>query len=236
MQMLSPSHEWNAPIFCRALTLGLMSVIVELAVLPARGEIIVYQVTGSFRHLGSQGPDILGLADSFFELEILHDSLALPSSSSGSAESGASVYLSPTANLRVTGSSNANGTYSAACTTTVWNNWMHTRDAIGFVLSDLEIASYSGKLSVFAELPASLYTGPPPILLPTFQESEVLNATGDLYLYENGVSCAKYQLKQNTCSGQFATNSSVPEPTTFAIWGTLGGLGLIVARRRRKLA
>lgn len=232
MQTLSPSHEWNAPMFCRALTLGLMSVIVGLAVLPARGEIIVYQVTGSFRHLGSQGPDILGLEDSFFELEISHDSLALPSSSSGSAESGASVYLSPTANLRVTGSSNADGTYSTACTTTVWNN---TRDAIGFVLSNLEIASYSGKLSVFAELPASLYTGSPPIPLPTFQESEVLNATGDLYLYENGVSCAKYQLKQSICSGQFATNSTVPEPATFAIWGTLGALGLIVARRRRKL-
>jgi choice-of-anchor C domain-containing protein len=29
---------------------------------------------------------------------------------------------------------------------------------------------------------------------------------------------------------------AVPEPTTLAIWGTLGGLGLIAARRRRKLA
>jgi hypothetical protein len=28
--------------------------------------------------------------------------------------------------------------------------------------------------------------------------------------------------------------AAVPEPTTLAIWGTLGGLGLIAARRRRR--
>ncbi len=33
-----------------------------------------------------------------------------------------------------------------------------------------------------------------------------------------------------------AWDLSVPEPTTLAIWGTLGGLGLIAARRRRKAA
>ena len=33
-----------------------------------------------------------------------------------------------------------------------------------------------------------------------------------------------------------AANSSVPEPTTLAIWGTLGGLGLIATRRRKRLA
>ncbi len=32
------------------------------------------------------------------------------------------------------------------------------------------------------------------------------------------------------------TASSVPEPTTLAIWGTLGALGLIAARRRRRAA
>jgi hypothetical protein len=30
--------------------------------------------------------------------------------------------------------------------------------------------------------------------------------------------------------------AAVPEPTTLAIWGTLGGLGLIVARRRKRVA
>jgi hypothetical protein len=29
---------------------------------------------------------------------------------------------------------------------------------------------------------------------------------------------------------------AVPEPTTLAIWGTLGGLGLILARRRKRVA
>jgi MYXO-CTERM domain-containing protein len=31
-------------------------------------------------------------------------------------------------------------------------------------------------------------------------------------------------------------SSSVPEPTTLAIWATLGGLGLIAVRRRRRVA
>jgi hypothetical protein len=36
--------------------------------------------------------------------------------------------------------------------------------------------------------------------------------------------------------GEFGISktAAVPEPGTFAIWGTLGGLGLIVARRRRR--
>ncbi len=35
-------------------------------------------------------------------------------------------------------------------------------------------------------------------------------------------------------SGIPVPSAPVPEPTTLAIWGTLGGLGLIAARRRRK--
>jgi len=36
--------------------------------------------------------------------------------------------------------------------------------------------------------------------------------------------------------GIIELDTSVPEPTTLAIWSTLGGLGLIAARRRRKQA
>ena len=46
----------------------------------------------------------------------------------------------------------------------------------------------------------------------------------------------------NTTLGEIAFNAyeagggggEIPEPTTFAIWGTLGGLGLIAAARRRR--
>lgn len=60
----------------------------------------------------------------------------------------------------------------------------------------------------------------------TFDEDTVrINAQGLRYV--DGVT----QVVLNV-----TTSNPVPEPATLSIWGTLGGLGLIAARRRRQVA
>ncbi len=113
-------------------------------------------------------------------------------------------------------------------------------DSLGQVLETYSVAG--GDTALFVDVDWQLQAGDTYRLISHYERP--------FYATYNGFPTANSQLQVDgtwfgpgdllTTNFWFSFNElqtrAVPEPTTFALWGAMSGLGLIAARRRRKVA